>query len=315
MANLIDPSKSRGGLRQQKAEKLKAELEAGKNWDELGARDSAAAKAKAMAPGLRQKRAAELRAELEGVTKTLPTGDEAIGGDSVFVPDEPEEEDGGPVGQGEYIVKQGDCTNSIAKDTGHFWKTIWNDPANQELKEVRKNPNILLPGDRVTIPQKTLKQEPGEAEMRHRFVRRGEPSMLRVQVFELTDEDDGADASGTSRNNNQDGPDGPTETSPDHEQGGTRNGEEDLKEKPRANTPYVVDVDGEEITGTTDANGCLQIPIRDNAKLAILRIGENTEIDEYEFKLGGVDPITDIVTLQPCAVFLSGSGGNCPVIR
>ncbi len=105
--------------------------------------------------------------------------------------------DGGPpkdvvtddetIGAGEYTVKQGDCLASIAEDAGLLWQKIWDHPENADVRELRDDPNVLLPGDQLTIPEKTVKHEPGATEMRHRFKRKGQPAFLRLRM--LDDED------------------------------------------------------------------------------------------------------------------------------
>jgi hypothetical protein len=90
----------------------------------------------------------------------------------------------GPIGDGEYEIKDGDCLESIAARCGHIWQTIWNHPRNATLKSGRACKNVLLPGDRLHIPP----LEPGESDCatdaRHTFVLKGRPCKVRLCVKE-----------------------------------------------------------------------------------------------------------------------------------
>ncbi|MFZ2148954.1 MAG: peptidoglycan-binding domain-containing protein [Sedimentisphaerales bacterium] len=83
-----------------------------------------------------------------------------------------------------YTVKQGECIESIAFDNGFFWETVWKDSQNAELKQKRKDPNVLLAGDEVFIPDKREKTESGATEERHRFRKKGVPAMLRIRLID-----------------------------------------------------------------------------------------------------------------------------------
>lgn len=93
----------------------------------------------------------------------------------------------GPVGDGNYVVQPGDCMASIAADHGFSWQTLWDLPQNAQLKSTRKDPYVLLPGDKVFIPDPRLKEESGATDQNHKFVLKGVPERLQL-VF--TDEQD-----------------------------------------------------------------------------------------------------------------------------
>lgn len=89
----------------------------------------------------------------------------------------------GPAGAGDYTVRSGDCMESIAFQHGFFWQTLWEDPANTTLKQTRKNPNVLLAGDRLTIPPLRRKEVAGATEAHHRFRRKGVPGGIHLQIL------------------------------------------------------------------------------------------------------------------------------------
>src|SRR5262245_51216262 len=79
-----------------------------------------------------------------------------------------------------YTARQGDCISSIAGRVGLFWQTLWD--ANPGLKLKRRDPNALLPGDQVQIPERRLRQENAATNRRHHYKKKGIPAMLRLVV-------------------------------------------------------------------------------------------------------------------------------------
>jgi N-acetylmuramoyl-L-alanine amidase len=82
-----------------------------------------------------------------------------------------------------HVVEQGECINSIAFEAGFFPDTVWNHADNKDLKEKRKNMDVLLPGDIVTIPDKKIKELSKPPEKLHKFKRKGVPKELKLQIM------------------------------------------------------------------------------------------------------------------------------------
>jgi len=82
------------------------------------------------------------------------------------------------------VASDNDCISSIAQDNGFFWQTIWDHPQNADLKALRKDPNVLMAGDPVFVPDLTVKAVPGASGARHTFKRRGVPAIARFRFLE-----------------------------------------------------------------------------------------------------------------------------------
>jgi len=83
----------------------------------------------------------------------------------------------------EYEVQQGECINSIAKEFGFIWSTIWDHPKNAALKQKRKDHNILYPGDVVFIPDIRPRVEDGATEQVHQFKLKDDRCKLRIRLL------------------------------------------------------------------------------------------------------------------------------------
>jgi hypothetical protein len=83
-------------------------------------------------------------------------------------------------------VVQGEYLSMIAAEYGfHDYTVIWDHPNNAQLKEQRKNPNVLLPGDNLFIPDKEQKQETGATSRRHTFEVKQEKLKLRLVLEDI----------------------------------------------------------------------------------------------------------------------------------
>ncbi len=67
------------------------------------------------------------------------------------------------------------------------------------------------------------------------------------------------------------------------------------EDEPRANEKYTLKIGDQEYEGTTDPEGKLEHPCPNDAKKAVLTIGNEPDAqDTYEMALGGVDPVQEV---------------------
>jgi putative peptidoglycan binding protein len=75
--------------------------------------------------------------------------------------------------------------SSIASRVGHFWQTIWDHPNNQALKQKRADPEVLLAGDAVFIPELRPKKVAVPTRRVSVFKRKGVPVQVRFRVQDV----------------------------------------------------------------------------------------------------------------------------------
>ena len=80
-------------------------------------------------------------------------------------------------------VRKGECLSSIAQEHGYYPGTIWEATENDDLRELRGDPNVLAEGDRLFLPDKEVKVTTCATGKKHRFTRRGVPARFRLQIL------------------------------------------------------------------------------------------------------------------------------------
>jgi N-acetylmuramoyl-L-alanine amidase len=83
----------------------------------------------------------------------------------------------------EHTVAQGEHLVRIADQYGFAdYGTIWNHADNAELKTKRENPNVLFPGDQITIPEKETSEYSRATDNTHKFRKSGKPLQLNLKL-------------------------------------------------------------------------------------------------------------------------------------
>lgn len=88
-----------------------------------------------------------------------------------------------------HVVAQGDCLYRIAQQYGFAdWRTIYDHPDNAEFRELRPNPNVIYPGDRIHIPEPEAKQVSLPTTRQHKVQLTRPKIMLRIELRDELDE-------------------------------------------------------------------------------------------------------------------------------
>jgi N-acetylmuramoyl-L-alanine amidase len=85
----------------------------------------------------------------------------------------------------QYKVRQGDCISSIGFRFGVLPDKLWDHPDNAKLRELRKDPNVLQPGDALFIPDPEAKAEARGTSAKHKFVRKGVRETLKIRFLDM----------------------------------------------------------------------------------------------------------------------------------
>lgn len=151
-----------------------------------------------------------------------------------------------------YIVRKGDCLSSIAFRNGTLWQKLWDLPENRKLKDLRKDPNVIWPGDIVMIPELETKQVPAATEEKHSYTVKSVKGKLRLRLIQ--------------------------------------------NDKPLANIPVKLNIDGSWFELNTDGDGWLEQVIKPDAKQGKLLLNAGKE--EIRLCLGGLDPVEMVKGVQ-----------------
>jgi hypothetical protein len=153
-----------------------------------------------------------------------------------------------------HVIQQGESAESVAVACGHATASLWDAPENTSLKQRRKSPHLLHPGDRLFVPAVEAKTFTVKTGQKAAFSVQRPPSRLKLQLR--------------------------------------------IEGKARANEPYVLEIDGVVLRGTTDGDGAIELPLSPLAVSAELVVGEGGAATACTLALRALDPLPEVSGVQ-----------------
>src|SRR5437016_451913 len=84
-----------------------------------------------------------------------------------------------------HTIKPGEWMRQIANDHGFTdWEAIFQLPENQPLRDAKRDPNQLLPGESVFLPDRRRKTAEVAAGATHKFVAKQPAQQISIQVHD-----------------------------------------------------------------------------------------------------------------------------------
>ena len=196
----------------------------------------------------------------------------------------------------DYVVREGESVLSIAVERGFDWQTLWNLSENAALKQKRKDPDTLLAGDILHIPDLKLKEVSKATDAHHKF--KAKATLAKFKLVLLKDPDPTKDK--LERVEASD----PWKYIEKPYPG--------VKCEPYKDVPYRLLADGKLVKeATTDASGTIETELSPIAKdgMLVLFPGKPKE-RSIELNFRHMDPIE---TTQGVCKRLNNLGCGCPV--
>lgn len=178
----------------------------------------------------------------------------------------------------DHTIRQGESVMSIAEANGFLWETLWNHPKNSRLKSKRGDPDVLMPGDVLHVPDLGEKKESAGVGQCHNFKRKGIPAVLRLSLKRPKADPDGKlepMSAGLSEFKEPE-----------------RKATED---EPMADVPYAVYADGKLVKeGKTGGDGKIEAKIPPAARGARIVLDQGTPKERtVNLNIRAMDPIDE----------------------